>query len=115
MSKEKNTAHAHEFQASSMKVVDVSQDQAHLEFEIDRHVKSIRVLIQKLRPVERRKYFDGLLSHILSQPVEYPATKASTNNSFDYCNLSVNELSLIRELSLKIHDLYRVSEWELNS
>jgi hypothetical protein len=112
MHKEKNTANTNDQHMPSMKVVETSFDQAHIEMEIERHVKSIKSLITKLRPLERQRYFDGLLSHILDQPVEYPGPAKSNSTSFDYCNLSVNDLSLIRELSVKIHELYRITESE---
>jgi hypothetical protein len=108
MRKEKNTGNA-EKQIPVLKVIDVSTDQHQLELEIDRQVKGLRALIKKLRPVERQRYFDGLLSHMLSQPVSYPETPTHVNDSYDYCNLSVNELALIKELSVKVHELYRVT------
>lgn len=114
MRKEKNHS-SHVNQPSVMKVVEVSSDQSKVEFEIELHVQTIRALIKKLRPVERQRYYDGLLSHLLSQPVEYPEPKRSKNDSFDYCNLSYQDLSLIRELSVKMHELYRVSNDEMNS
>ena len=114
MRKEKNQS-SHVNHPSAMRVVEVSSDQSKVEFEIELHVKTIRALITKLRPVERQRYYDGLLSHLLSQPVEYPETKRGKNDSFDYCNLSVQDLSLIRELSVKMHELYRVSNDEMNS
>ena len=109
MRKEKNNS-THVKQPSVMKVVEVSSDQSRLEYEIDLQVKSLRALIRKLRPLDRQKYYDGLLSHLLSQPVDYPPVKGEKNQSFDYCNLSFNELSLIKELSVKVHELYRISE-----
>ena len=116
MRKEKNTAQSNEKRASVMKVVEPTEDRSHLEFEIERHVKSIRALIQKLRPLERQRYYDGLLSHLLSQPVNYPFSKMDAKkNSGDYSNLSSTELSLVRELSLKIEELYRHSENEMNN
>ena len=114
MRKHKNSSNTGEKHIPQLKVVEFSNDQAQLEFEIDRHVKSIRVLIQKLQPVERQRYYDGLLAHILSQPVDYPDNKWDKNASFDYCNLSVNDLALIRELSVKIHELYRIESDEKN-
>jgi len=108
MRKQKNTQQSNVKDFPQLKVVETSNDQAHVEIEIDRHVKSIRALIRKLRPVERQRYYDGLLSHILSQPVEYPGPKNKNEDSYDFCNLSVNDLSLIRELSVKIHEIYRI-------
>jgi hypothetical protein len=100
-----NTSTIHDGQ---LKVVETPTDQAHVEMEIESHVKSIRNLIKKLRPYDRQRYYDGLLSHLLSQPVEQSET--SSKQEYDYCNLSVDDLSLIRELSVKIHELYRISE-----
>ena len=100
-----------------MKVVETKNDQSQVVFEIERHVRSIRALIQKLRPLDRQRYYDGLLSHLLAQPINYPITKKDNrqNASTDYSNLTVNELSLIRELSTKIEELYRQSSHELNN
>ena len=82
----------------------------HIEVEIESHVKSIRSLIQKLNPVDRQRYFDGLLNHILSKEIEYPQpkspVKALTKVNDDFSKLSVNDLDLIRELSVKLQDLY---------
>ena len=116
MRKEKNNANSSEKQDPFMKVVEPTVDLSHVEFEIERHVKSIRALIRKLRPMERQKYYDGLLSHLLSQPVNYPFGKMETkNNPGDYSNLSNTELTLVRELSLKIEELYRHSDHEMNN
>jgi hypothetical protein len=115
MRKEKNTDHSHVNQQPSLKVVDVSKDQSQLEREIDMHVNSIRALIKRLRPLDRQKYYEGLLSHLLSQPIEYPLKKVKKEESFDYCNLSIEDLSLIKELSVKIHELYRISEDEMKN
>jgi hypothetical protein len=95
-----------------MKVVDASTDQSKLEFEIELHVKSIRTLIQRLQPLERQRYYDGLLSHLLSQPISYPESSSVKNDNYDYCNLSYEDLSLIKELSIKMHELYRISDNE---
>jgi hypothetical protein len=113
MRKEKNTHSTSQNQAPLMKVVDTTTDHSRLEFEIEHHVKSIRALIKRLRPLERQRYYDGLLAHILSQPVDVISGSVK-NDSFDYCNLSVNDLMLIRELSVKMHELYRISENEMN-
>lgn len=115
MRKERNTTHSKEKYEPVLQVVSTGSSNADLEQEIDRHVKSIRALINKLRPIERQRYYDGLLSHILSQPVEYPGPSKRRQDDYDYCNLSYNELSLIRELSLKIHELYRISEREVDN
>jgi len=109
MRKEQNTTSTHEGQ-QNLRIVEVTSDQSHVEFEIERHVKSIRKLIQKLRPYDRQRYYDGLLSHLLSQPVNYHGNEKQKDEEYDYCNLSINDLSLIRELSVKIHELYRISE-----
>ena len=108
MRKEKNTGNT-EKQSSVIKIIDVSADQHQLEIEIDRQVKTLRALIRKLQPIERQRYFDGLLSHMLSQPVDYHGQSSHINDSYDYCNLSVNELELIRELSVKVHELYHLT------
>jgi hypothetical protein len=112
MRKQKNTSDTNDEHHPSYKVIDSSVEQSQLEFEIDRQVKSIRALIRKLKPTERQRYYDGLLSHILSQPVDYPPKISNSNDSFDYANLSFNELSLIKELSMKINELYWLSECE---
>lgn len=115
MRKEKNTSNPNEKQTPVMKVVP-TEDHSRIEFEIERHVKSIRALIQKLRPLERQRYYDGLLSHLLSQPVNYPFSKTDSKiNSSDYSNLTATELSLVRELSSKIEELYRHSDNEMNN
>lgn len=115
MRKEKNSTETNERHETVMKVVDTSSDQSQIEMEIERQVKSIRALIKRLRPHERQRYYDGLLSHILSQPVEIPGKKSNMNDNYDYCNLSFNELSLIREMSVKIHELYRLSEGDAHT
>jgi hypothetical protein len=116
MRKEKNTSNSSEKQTPIMKVIETKHDSARLEIEIDRHVRCIRALIKRLRPLDRQRYYDGLLSHLLSQPVEYPFTKVeSKNQDSDYSHLSSHELSLIRELSVKIEELYRLSDHGMNN
>lgn len=93
-----------------MKVVENQTNHVHVEIEIENHVKSIRSLIQKLNPVDRQKYFNGLLNHILCKQVEYPQPKSnkkqSVNVTDDFSTLSTDDLDLIRELSCKLQDLY---------
>jgi hypothetical protein len=93
--------------ATTGKVIPLYQESAHIEREIDEHVKSIRALISKLRPSDRQAYFNGLLAHMLREEVNstfsknsYPAVDA------DYSSLTGEELSLIRELSGHLHRLY---------
>ncbi len=95
-----------------MKIITIAHDRKQIETEIDRHVKSIQSLIQRLGPPERQKYYNGLLSHLLAEDVNYPARpegkmKASKSSpEHDYSRLSDNELQLIRELSAQINNLY---------
>ena|SRR5688572_7461000 len=97
---------------ASLRVVVVDKDQATIESEIERHVKVIRSLIQKLRPTDRQKYFNGLLSHILDEPVQASGNwKSSTQwMRSDYSNLTVRELGLLEELSEKMEQMYRVMD-----
>ncbi len=96
---------------TSLKVVVVETNQVQIEQEIELHIKKIRTLINKLRPAERQKYFNGLLSHILDEPVEtsfHPSKKVNTDK--DYSALSYEELLLIEELSIKMEQLYRTMD-----
>ena len=116
MRKEKHSIKSNEKEPPAMKVIETGYDRTHLEFEIHRHVKSIRALIHRLRPLERQRYYDGLLAHLLSQPLEYPFLKPEGQKTYyDYSNLTSNELSLVKELSIKIEELYRQSERESNN
>jgi hypothetical protein len=103
-------------ETTALKVVVVENDQARIEREIERNIERIRSLISKLRPSERQKYFDGLLSHLLSEPLELPVMKVSTKNKLnaqnDYSKLSVEELKLIEELSIKMEQLYRTMNYD---
>ncbi len=92
-----------------LKVITIPQDRKQIETEIDRHVKSIQSLIQRLGPPERQKYYNGLLSHLLAEEVTYPMERKSasvTSRERDYSRLSEHELGLIRELSAQINHLY---------
>jgi len=93
-----------------LRVINIEQDRKQIETEIDRHVKSIQSLIQRLGPPERQKYYNGLLSHLLAEEVSYPMTSSKRSNQSpqerDYSRLSDNELQLIRELSQQINSLY---------
>jgi hypothetical protein len=98
-------------ESTSLKIVVVETNHVHIEQEIEMHIKKIRSLINKLRPAERQKYFNGLLSHILDEPVEAsfpPAKKINTDK--DYSALSYEELLLIEELSIKMEQLYRTMD-----
>lgn len=103
-----NTSSERDF--PKLKVVENHTNHVHVEIEIENHVKSIRSLIQKLNPVDRQKYFNGLLNHILCKQVEYPQQKQIKSQSVqvndDFSNLSTDDLELIRELSCKLQDLY---------
>ncbi len=98
-------------ESTSLKVVVVENDQVRIEREIEKNIKKIRSLIHKLRPADRQKYFNGLLSHILDEPI--PTHHNSMNKKSehkDYGSLSVVELTLIEELSVKMEQLYRTMD-----
>ncbi len=105
-------------ETASLKVIVVENDQARIEREIEKNIQKIRALIRKLRPADRQKYFDGLLSHMLSEPVElsqHPNSMNKKRNSEkDYSTLSFAEMKLIEELSLKIEQLYRTMDQDLS-
>lgn len=92
-----------------MKVITDIQSKAHIEQEIDRHVKSIQKLIARLGLPERQKYYDGLLSHILHEEIKYEpvSSLAPDRRNNDYSRLSATELKLIRELSVQMERMYR--------
>jgi|GEM_PF-5648797 len=79
-----------------------------IEREIDGYVKSIRVLIGKLTPTERQKYYNGLLAFILNEQIEMSSdgNKKKIDES-DFTKLTVRELNLLEELSLRMQQLYR--------
>lgn len=108
--------HTNNVQPPNLKIVVVDKDQATIENEIERHVKVIRSLIQKLTPTDRQKYFNGLLAHIIDEPVK--TTEAMGKNTrwqrTDYSNLTVRELSLLEELSGKMEQMYRIMEHDDN-
>ena len=90
-------------------VVRIEHSRVQVEIEIDRHVKIIRSLIQKLHPAERQQYFAGLLSHLLTQSPEYPFPKyQKKEEEIDFSALSANDLELIKELSQKLEELHRL-------
>lgn len=101
-------------QQNNLRVVVVDKDQATIESEIERHVKVIRSLINKLTPTDRQKYFDGLLAHILDEPVLTSSNRniSSGWNRNDYSNLTVRELGLLEELSEKMEQMYRITDHE---
>lgn len=100
----------------SLKVVVVKNDQAMIEREIEKNIGKIRSLIRRLRPADRQKYFDGLLSHMLNEPAELTKHPDSVNKKSssekDYSALSFTEMKLIEELSAKIEQLYRTMDQE---
>lgn len=95
---------------TQLHIVETESNRVHVEIEIENHVKSIRALVNKLRPQERQKYFNGLLSHLLTKEVEYPLRNVNSSrvtcDNEDFSKLSGNDLELIRELSCKLQDLY---------
>jgi hypothetical protein len=98
-------------ESTNLKVVTVETNPAQIELEIEKHIRKIRTLINKLRPAERQKYFNGLLSHILDEPVETTHSQTRRINSdTDHSALSHEELMLIEELSIKMEQLYRTMD-----
>ena len=98
-----------------MKVVSLQNNHAQIEIEIDRHVKSIQCLIRRLTPADRQKYYNGLLSHLLSEPVQFPLqahTAKQKVQEHEYSNLSENDLQLNRELSQNMEKLYRINNFD---
>lgn len=101
--------------APEMKVINTEQNRGYVEFEIDRHVKSIHALITKLVPSDRQKYYDGLLSYLLAEPIEVPLALHQPNpisKEHDYSNLNEKDLALIRELSQQMELLYRTTGYD---
>ena len=92
-------------------IVKTGESQAHLEREIDQHINNIRALIRQLRPSERQRYYNGLLSHILSEPVEpsFHPTRIDRQEE-QSTNLSKEHLELIREMAVKREQMYRVMD-----
>ena len=79
-----------------------------IEREIDSYVKSIRVLIAKLTPTERQKYYNGLLAFILNEQIEMSSDGNSKKiDESDFTRLTVKELNLLEELSMRMQQLYR--------
>lgn len=85
-----------------------------IEREIDGYVKSIRALICKLTPTERQKYYNGLLAFILNEQVEMTSQgNRKKIEESDFTKLSVRELNLLEELSLRMQQLYRTMEYDV--
>lgn len=104
---------------SQMHVVHTATN--NVEKQMDRHVKSIESLIKKLRPSERQKYFQGMLAHILSIPMNdevitaknlYGRQPTSITQQVDYNKLGEKELYLLQEMSSKLEQLHRLSSGE---
>lgn len=111
MRKDNTKANIETQSVQHLKVVQTERHSVQVELEIENHVRSIRTLINKLHPVERQKYFNGLLNHLLHEDVSYPFGKGmkadkTRTASNDFSNLSHDDLELIRELSCKLQDLY---------
>jgi len=85
-----------------------------IEREIDNYVKSIRALITKLTPTERQKYYNGLLAFILNEQIEMSseANQKKIQES-DFTKLTVRELNLLEELSMRMQQLYRTMEHDV--
>ncbi len=79
-----------------------------IEREVDSYVKSIRVLIAKLTPTERQKYYNGLLAFILNEQIDMNSTANEKKiDESDFTKLSAHELGLLEELSMQMQKLYR--------
>lgn len=94
-----------------LEIVDKTNNRPQVELEIEKHISHIRSLINKLHPYDRRKYFDGFLTHLLGKQVVYPPvmknTSSTTNEEHDLSVLNNEELLLIKELSYKMEEMYR--------
>lgn len=78
-----------------------------IEREIDHYVKSIQSLINRLQPSAKQQYYNGLLAFIVNEQIEL--TKQNSNKKFqdaDFSRLTANELTLLEEMSAKMHQLY---------
>ena len=79
-----------------------------IEREVDSYVKSIRVLIGKLTPTERQKYYNGLLAFILNEQIEMSSEGNEKKiEQSDFTKLTARELNLLEELSMRMQQLYR--------
>jgi hypothetical protein len=112
MRKGKNTNSQDTRHIPEMKIISMDNEHVRIEREIDQYVQHIQWLIRKLTPSDRQKYYSGLLSYILSEPVNIPVKFKTPYRhvEHDYSKLTVNELQLIRELSSKMEELYRTME-----
>lgn len=96
---------------AALSVVKTGEAQASIEREIDQHINSVRALIRRMLPSERQRYYNGLLAHILSEPVDSPSQSARINQpESTSTNLSREQLELIREMAVKMEQLYRVMD-----
>jgi hypothetical protein len=88
-------------------LVVVENKSTNIEREVDQNVKTIRALIKKLSPVERQKYYNGLLAFIVNEQIEL-TDEAQTKSieKKDLSTLSVKELGLLEEMSAKMQQLY---------
>ena len=85
-----------------------------IERDIDGYVKSIRALIGKLTPTERQKYYNGLLAFILNEQIEMSMEGNQKKiEESDFTKLTVRELNLLEELSLRMQQLYRTMEHDV--
>ena len=82
----------------------VVESKVNLEREIESNVQRIQTLIKRLNPSERQKYFNGLLSFIVSNQT----TPQTVSNDADYSGLSENDLGILSEMSDKLQELYNV-------
>jgi hypothetical protein len=97
-------------ESTTLKVVQVNTNQALIEQEIEKQIRKIRSLIKKLRPAERQKYFDGFLSHILNETTQTNTAPQKLVFDIRPPQLSVDEMKLLEELSVKMEELYRTMD-----
>jgi hypothetical protein len=98
--------------STTLKIVEPDNSQAQVERQIEKHINKIRSLVNKLRPSERQRYFNGLVAYLLNEPID-AATHASSkkpDQNKDYSALSYEDLMLIEELSIKMEQLYRTMD-----
>ena len=108
-----NQATRNTISTSPLEIVDRTHNRPQVEMDIENHIRHIRNLISKLHPQDRQKYFNGFLTHLLHHRSDYPVTmkavKEGADDQTDLSALSGEELSMIRELSFKLEEIYRIS------
>jgi hypothetical protein len=110
MQQQRNSDKQPSSQGHEPRIIPFHRPKTASDIEFEQQLLSLRSMISKLRPESRQQYFDAFLDYLLSIEVQYPRSTTSTVSRKRAANLTLEERTLIKELSDTVQQLHNESD-----